>query len=136
VICYFQVTKDYEDFAYHRVMNKALLFATTEISALYFTSIKDRYDYSRILTEVVLKFLTLVICMIANERGIIFFLLFRLYCDQEDNQSRRSALFVMNQLYLTLIKTLGPVLPFLTEESYSYYSEGKFHAICVSLRSR
>ena len=37
-----QVTEDYENYNYHRIMNRTLHFATTEVSSLYFTWIKDR----------------------------------------------------------------------------------------------
>jgi len=38
-----QVDEQYESLNYHRVLMKVLHFATTEISAQYFTWIKDRY---------------------------------------------------------------------------------------------
>ncbi|ODN06322.1 Isoleucine--tRNA ligase, mitochondrial [Orchesella cincta] len=41
----------------------------------------------------------------------------RLYCDLKQSESRKSCIFVLHQIYLTLAKVLAPILPFLIEES-------------------
>ncbi|CAL8103992.1 unnamed protein product [Orchesella dallaii] len=48
----------------------------------------------------------------------------RLYCDYKRSESRKSCIFVLNQIYLTFAKVLAPILPFLIEESYSHYQIG------------
>jgi hypothetical protein len=56
---------------------------------------------------------------------------FRLYCDFKQSQSRKSSIYVLNQIYLTLAKSLAPVLPFLVEESYSHYRLGMLRQKCM-----
>ncbi|CAG7719825.1 unnamed protein product [Allacma fusca] len=47
----------------------------------------------------------------------------RLYCDFKESQSRKSCIYVLNEIYMTLTKVLAPVLPYLCEEVHSHYNQ-------------
>ncbi len=50
----------------------------------------------------------------------------RLYCDRPDMFERRAARSVMAKLFETLVHRLAPVMPFTTEEAWSYRAKGIF----------
>ena len=50
----------------------------------------------------------------------------RLYCDFKESQSRKSCIYVLNEIYQTLTKVLAPVLPYLCEEVHYHYANGEW----------
>ncbi|CAH0545878.1 unnamed protein product [Brassicogethes aeneus] len=78
-----QVKNDIENYQFQKVCISVINLLTNGVSALYYTSIKDR-----------------------------------LYCDLEDNLTRKSAQFVLYQLFEILSQAIAGIVPHLVEEMY------------------
>ncbi|XP_076272179.1 isoleucyl-tRNA synthetase, mitochondrial [Rhynchophorus ferrugineus] len=86
---YFNKTKMHiESYNFQRINTTLLPFLTNQVSALYFTAIKDR-----------------------------------LYCEPEQSSSRRSAQYVLLQLFNIVTRSVGGILPHLVEELYASFQQ-------------
>lgn len=74
-----------KEYQFNKLCTSVINLTTNQISALYYTAIKDR-----------------------------------LYCDTVDSDNRRSAQFVLNQMFLVLGESLGSIVPHLIEELHGH----------------
>jgi len=52
----------------------------------------------------------------------------RLYCDAQESQQRQASVWVMGQIFDSLVKLLAPILAYTTEEAWEYAGrEGSIH---------